>query len=207
MKKIFIVLSLFMALYALPKISKADHYQNFEQFNLVSGKTLDNYSSSDLKSYYKKVDKRKFYGWRTEKVGSRLKATFIAETMFSYYNDGHTAIEYNYKSEETKTEKISVSTTGSIGANFSGNKNGFKGGLDGELKVVSNNESSTIKKETYSIKLNIDPGTQVNLYTYGEGYLTNGVAAKYFAWFRTNRGGFEYFEISTIYYRLEKIKI
>lgn|SRR5690554_1135126 len=207
MKKIIIVITLLMAFYAVPKLSHANHYQNFEEFNLVSGKTLDKYSSSELKNPYKKVDKRKFSGWRTEIIGNRLKATFISETIFSYFNDGYTAIDYSYKAEQSKTEKVSVSTTGSIKINASGGKNSFKGGLNSELKVVSSKEEQTVKKETYNVSMKVDPGTQINLYVYGEGYLTNGVGAKYLFWIRTTRGGFEYFEISTIYYRLEKVKI
>ena len=45
------------------------------------------------------------------------------------------------------------------------------------------------------------------LYIYGEGRISNGVAAKYFFWIRRNLGGFEYFEMTTSYQRLEKVKI
>lgn len=206
MKKIFIVLMLLMVFYISPNITKANHYNNYESFNLLTGKRLENYTTSELNKAYKDVDKRKFSGWKTKIIGNRLKATFINETIFTYYNDGYTPIEYSYKAEESKTEKVSYSSTGSIGVNLSHNK-GFKGGLDSSLKINSSNDQTTVKKETYTVKLMVDPGTQINLYTYGEGYLSNGVAAKYLFWIKTNRGGFEYFEVSTMYYKLEKVKI
>ena len=45
-----------------------------------------------------------------------------------------------------------------------------------------------------------------NLYVYGEGLISNGVAANYLFWIRTKRGG-EIFYVTTQYYRLEKVTI
>ena len=61
--------------------------------------------------------------------------------------------------------------------------------------------------QKYNIEFEIDPGTQVDLYVYGEGKLTNGVAANYIFWIRERRGGFEYFVVTTQYQRLEKKRI
>ena len=207
MKKIITIFLLVLLISLSSKTVRADHYLNFEDLNITKGKLIDDYSSSDLKKHYKEVDKRKFSGWRTKTINNRVKATFITETIFSYYNDGYTAIDYHYKSEESETTKYSFSTTGSIGLKMDKSAKGFKNGLDGSLKMSYSQDSNKTKKETYDVKMKIDPGTQVNLYYYGEGKLTNGVAAKYIFWIRLDRGGFEVFEVSTKYHRLEKVRI
>ncbi|MDO9629375.1 MAG: hypothetical protein Q7I99_05680, partial [Acholeplasmataceae bacterium] len=84
---------------------------------------------------------------------------------------------------------------------------GFKNNLDGSLKLTAEYQIQTEDKEVYDISLKVDPGTQVDLYTYGEGKLTNGVAANYYWWIRTQRGGFEVFVVTTEYQRLEKKRI
>ena len=55
--------------------------------------------------------------------------------------------------------------------------------------------------------MHVDPGTQANLYTYGEGKISNGVASRYFFWILLDKGGYEVFSVTTQYYRLEKTTI
>lgn len=207
MKKINIIFLVLLLFLINNKTVSADHYRNFEDIEVINGKLIDEYSSDELKSYYKKVDKRTFSGWRVEPINKRAKVRFISETVFSYYNDGTTAIDYKFNAEESETNKYSYSSTGSIGLKLDKNGSGFKSGLNGSLKIDSKNDTTSVKKEKYEMKMKIDPQTQVNLYNYGEGYLTNGVASKYLLWLRINRGGYEMFEMSTKYYRLEKIRI
>lgn len=207
MKKILLIIVLSLLILIKPKMIKASHHENFEELNLTRGKLITDYSNKELNQYYNKVMKKKFWGWNTYTINNRVKASFISETIFSYYNDGFTAIDYNYKLEEQVVSKYSFSTTGSIAVNVSKNKTGFKGGLDSQLKLSYTLDKNTTKKEVYEIKMKIDPGTQVNLYIYGEGRLTNGVASEYVLWIRKNLGGFEVFEVSTQYHRLEKVRI
>lgn len=208
MKKIIIVLIFVLTCFMSTKfISASAHHENFEELKLSRGKLLSDYSSSDLDSYYKKVKKAKFSGWKTEVINNRVKAQFVSETHFSYYNDGYTSIDYSYKIDEQTTSKYSFSSTGSVSVNATKTKTGFKNGLDSSLKLSYSQDKQTVKKETYEIKVKVDPGTQVNLYSYGEGRLTNGVAARYLFWIRTSLGGYEVFEISTLYQKLEKIRI
>jgi len=207
MKKISIIFLNLLLFFISNKTVRADHYRNFEDIEVINGKLIDEYENKELISYYKKVDKRTFSGWKIETINRRSKVRFISETLFSYYNDGTTPIDYNFTSEESETNKYNYSATGSIGLKLDKNKSGFKSGLNSSLKIDSKSDSTKIKKEKYEMKMKVDPQTQVNLYNYGEGYLTNGVAARYLFWIRTNRGGYEIFEMSTKYYRLEKIRI
>ncbi len=184
-----------------------DDYQSFESMELTTGMLLEDYSKADYKRYYKDVDKRRFFGWRINKVHDDIKVSYVTETLFSYYNDGYTPIEYTYDFVFEKTSKINVSATGSI-ALKQGKKDGaFANNLDAALKITASYDTSEKTKETVKIALDVDPGTQVNLYIYGEGTITNGVAARYAFWFRMARGGFEVFTVTTQYHRLEKVRI
>lgn len=208
MKKFLIVLLVVLLIYPSSNIVLASKsHTNYESLNLSKGKLLLDYSDRELKPYYKNVNKSKFSGWRTKIINNRVEATFVSETIFTYYNDGYTPIDYTYKMEETEVSKYSFSSNGSISVHSNKNGTGFKKGLDGSLKLSYSYDKNKTKKESYEVKLKIDPGTQVNLYKAGTGRLTNGVGSRYLFWFRTESGGFEVFEISSSSIKLEKVRI
>lgn len=206
MKKIVWIV-LLLATVLLVEGSYASSYQSFETLNLTSGKLLEDFTEQEYKEYYKKVDKRKFLGWNVHTVHKNIKVNYVSETLFSYYNDGYTAIDYKYKLENKGTTRLNLSATGSIGIKQTKTTKEFKNNLDGSLKLSADYQVTTDQKETIDIVLKVDPGTQVDLYIYGEGKITNGVASRYLFWVRTNRGGFEVFVVTTQYQRLEKKRI
>ena len=208
MKKIvfFILLNLSICFIGVDVFANTS-YHSFESLIINEGKLLENYTSDDYKTYYKHVDKRKFSGWNVYKVHQNVKVTYVTETIFSYYNDGYTAIDYSFKLDRKTNTKISLSATGSIGLKIAKDGKGFKNNLDSSLKLSAEYTKATEEKETYEMKFKVDPGTQVDLYIYGEGKITNGVAARYLFWIRLDRGGFEVFMITTQYQRLEKKRI
>lgn len=208
MKKIvFSVLFFMVTFVCMPKIEADSNYHAYEEITLSSGKLLDDFSDSDYKKYYKKVNKRKFMGWRTYVVNDDVDASYITETMFSYYNDGYTPISYAYTLEQSSQSKLALSASGSISVKSSSTNVKFKNNLEGSIKLSADYQITTNEKETYEIEFDVDPGTQVNLYIYGEGVVTNGVAARYFFWTRAQKGGFELFLVTTQYQRLEKTRI
>jgi len=208
MKKLIFTFLLFGFLLAYPETVLADTgYHSYESITLSEGKLLENYTDDEYKDYYKHVDARKFLGWRIYKVHSNIKVSYISETLFSYYNDGYTPIEYTYKLDRKVTSKLGLSASGTIGVDFKNNKKVFSFDLEGQLKLSAEYTVSSEDKESIEINLEVDPGTQVDLYVYGEGKITNGVAARYVFWVRTNKGGFEVFLVTTQYQRLEKVKI
>ncbi len=208
MKKIvFILLLLGLIMNGPIQIQASSVYQNYESITLTSGKLLENFNDDDYKTYYKKVDKRKFMGWKIYKANSNVKVTYISETLFSYYNDGYTAIDYTYKLDRKVSSKLGLSASGSIGIKLSNDKKAFKNNLDGSLKLSADYTVSSEDKESYEITLKVDPGTQVDLYIYGEGKITNGVACRYIFFIRADRGGYEIFLVTTQYQRLEKKRI
>ena len=208
MKKLVFMSLMFLMLLVVTHVSYADsNYKAYETLEIDSGKLLDDYSSSDYRKYYKKVDRRKFMGWKVHTVHKDIECSYVTETLFSYYNDGYTPIEYEYSLDKKTASKLSLSATGSIGIKTSQSKPSFKNNLDGSLKLSSDYQKSEETTEKVSVNLDVDPGTQVDLYIYGEGLITNGVAARYAFWIRLNRGGYEAFVVTTQYQRLEKTRI
>jgi hypothetical protein len=208
MKKFFFLL-IMLGLSLLMSINlQADTgYHSFESLELTQGELLENYTKEDYTSYYKEVDQRKFSGWRIHTVHKNIKVSYITETLFSYYNDGFTAIDYAFKLDRKVSTKVSLSATGSIGLKVSKDGKAFKNNLDSSLKLSAEYTQTSEDKESFEIKFKVDPGTQVDLYIYGEGKITNGVAARYLFWMRLDRGGFEIFLVTTQYQRLEKKQI
>lgn len=204
---LFCLLTLSLCM-VIPFISHASsNYKSYESLTIEDGQLLSDFTDEDYKNYYDKVSKRKFIGWQIYEVNRDSKVYYITETLFSYHNDGYTAIDYTYKYTKKETKKIALSATGSIGFKSTGDKQGFKNNLDGSLKLSSDYTNTKEESETYEIKLKVDPGTRVDLYIYGEGKITNGVAAFYWGFIRTMRGGYEIFLVTTQYQRLEKVRI
>lgn len=209
MKKwfLFLFIAVLFTLSNSSKLKANSNYKAFESIELKSGKFLKDYTNKDYITYYRNVDQRKFMGWRTYVVTDEAKVTYKTETLFSYYNDGSTPIDYNYEVKRNEVKNVSVSATGNIGLKLDGSKDKFKGGLDSSLKIVSTSEDKLQIEEKFKLTLKIDPGTMLNLFILGEGRISNGVAASYIFWIRNYKGGYEVFTVTTQYYRLEKVRI
>lgn len=209
MKKWFLFLFVvtFFTLTNVIYISADSDYQAFEEIEIKDGEFLKDISSSDLKKHYKEISKKKFYGWRTYDITVDAKVTYKTETLFSYHNDGTTPIKYSYSMKTKEVETRSLTATGDIKVKVSGPVQKFSGNLDSQLKLTEASTKSKEVQEEYKISLDVDPGTRLNLYIYGEGKITNGVAIHYMFWFVYQKGGYEIFTITTQYYRLEKVRI
>mgnify|MGYP001548467382 FL=1 len=205
--KLLTTLILMIIITSVMTITVVADYPNFESITIIDGHRLEAFTSDEYSIYYKEVKRRKMFGWRIHYVHDRIDITYIKETLFSFYNDGYTAIEYDYQMEYESSSTFQIQATGTIAYTTKDDGRSFKNKLDASLKISTDYKTSTSKKESVDIHIKVDPGTQVDLYIYGEGYITNGVAARYFFWFRRNLGGFEWFEKTTEYQRLEKIKV
>ena len=206
--KRLILFALFLCLLITPKVTHASsHYQSYESLTVYQGKLLENFNEADYKDNYSKVNKRKFMGWRVHHMHKNIKVSYISDTLFSYYNDGTTAINYKYKLDRKTNTKFNISATGTIGIKMQKMEKTFKNNLDASLKLSAEYQIQSEEKESFEVSLKVDPGTQVDLYIYGEGKITNGVAARYIFWMRADRGGYEVFLITTQYHRLEKKRI
>ena len=207
MKKL-LILSIFLFLFMVNKsVAASESYDTFQEIELSAGMLLRDYTDEDYTKYCASVDQRKFWGWNVRMVNSNVKAKFLSETVFSYYNNGNTPITYEYELSKTIVNKFSISSTGTIKYKMEGNVAKFKNNLDSEVKINVSDETVTTTKEENTLQIVIDPKTVANLKVVGEGRVTNGVAAYYVFWIRTQRGGFEYFVVTTQYPRLEVLPI
>ena len=207
MKKILIISIFLFLLTFCSKVEAAEDYNTFQEIEISSGKMLTDFTEEEYKSYYKEIDSRRFWGWKVKTVNKNIKARFISETVFSYYNNGKNPITYKYELSKTTINKFSISATGSIKYKMEGNTAKFKHNLDSEVKINVTNEITTTTKEENNLEIIIDPMTVANLRILGEATITNGVAAYYIFWIRIEKGGFEYFVVTTQYPRLEVLPI
>ena len=116
MKKI-LILSIFLFLFvAATKVEASESYNTFQEIEISSGKMLTDFTSEEYEEYYRSVDKRKFWGWRVKTVNKNIKAKFISETVFSYYNNGLTPITYKYELNKTVVDKFEAKTKQDIPA-------------------------------------------------------------------------------------------
>jgi len=203
----FIVWVILMTIVMSNPIKANANYKSYETLEMAYGKLLDQFTNEDYERYYPMVDQRKLFGWQIYKVHDNVKVTYTTQTLFSYYNDGFTAIDYQYKLDRKQTSKIGISATGTISTKNQKADKLFKNNLDASLKMTADYQSTSEEKEAISMTLKVDPGTQVDLYIYGEGRITNGVACRYVFFIKMDRGGFEVFIITTQYQRLEKKRI
>lgn len=206
-KGIYLLILIFTSLLMIQEVKPNSDYKTYEQIEMTRGKLLEQYTKEEYDTYYKVVDKRKFMGWNVHKVYENVKVTYTTQTLFSYYNDGYTPIEYEYKLDRKQTSKLGLSATGTISTKTQKADKLFKNNLDASLKLSADYQQSNEEKEAITMKLKVDPGTQVDLYIYGEGKITNGVASRYVFFVRMDRGGFEVFLVTTQYQRLEKRRI
>lgn len=208
MKKWFLFLCLLVLVTTKNSLLRADSdYKAFQEIEIESGKFLSDFTTKEFNEYYKKVTKRRFWGWKVNTINKDVKVTYKTETLFSYFNDGTSDIEYSYKLSKKSVTSRSLSSTGSISVDASGPIQKFKGGLDASLKIVDTSKYEKTETEETSYKAKVDAGTMLNLYIAGEGKITNGVACNYMFWIRTQKGGFEMFVVTTQYQRLEKVRV
>lgn len=211
MKKVLILvlgIALAMVLNANPAKAGSD-YKSFQEihFDEEGNKFIHEYTEDDLKQYYDIVNSRKFMGWNCENIISEKKVKYVDETVFSCVNEGKTPVTYKISFKEEEVVKRSFSVTGSLGVELDGKIKKFKAGLDTKLKIEYSETSTMTKRSEWYAKLDVDTDVELTVSIVGEGYIQNGVAAKYVFWIRTQSGEYEIFTISTQYYRMEKRKI
>lgn len=209
MKKLIIVsFMLFLSILSTNGVYAGD-YQTYEEitFKNKGVKLIEDYNQKDYKEYYKKIKKRRFWGWKTITIFDGEKTYFTKETLYVISNAGTTPITETFSFKTEKTLKKQISATGNIGISGSGSKAGFKLGLEKSLKTTASISSSSLVEEKVSIRVDVDPNTKLLVQIKGEGKITNGVAKYYSFWKNVKKGGFEIFIVSSEYYSLEKVPL
>lgn len=209
MKKLWIVMLILMITSLSKTPVKANEYLTYEDIEFVhyGGKLLEDYTREEYARYYKKVTKRRFWGWRTLIVLENEPVEFKKETLYVIKNEGTSEIKKNYTFKSDETSKFQISATGNIGMSQSGNIKGFKLGLEAEIKPSISYTMTKSVEEKVEIKIEVDPMTILYVEVYGEGKITNGVGKYYRFWRNVRTGGFEVFVLTTEYYSIVKERI
>ena len=209
MKKIVIIA--IMCLLAITNIVtvRAEEYQNFQEiiFENDDAVLLKEYSDSDYKDYYKKLKKKKLFGWRIHVVNENEEVEFIAETKLKIYNNGYSTIKQDISLETKEETSYQISASGGIKLEVKGDVKKFKGKVDADIKASISYAKLTTTKETYEFEIIVDPKTYVKIITRGTGEVNNGVGKYYFFWINTKSGGWETFTVKTEYYEIIKERI
>lgn len=209
MKKLSMLFILILVAINIHYVVKADLIDGFEEINLENpkAKMLHQYSKKELTSYYPQVSKRMMLGWRVHQITKSEKVTFKKTTLMSIRNSGTTPIIKDHSMKKEKSQKYAISASDGVEASASGTYSGFKLGLSKKLNIKADATISISQTESMNTKIQVDPGTQLDIYVMGSGRLSNGVASYYMFWLRMKTGGYEYLNITSIYYRMEKKKI
>ena len=213
MKKIiFVTITIFMLSIVFStntvKASGGD-YMSYPEIVFEKGgnKLLVEYTDSELDNYYDNVSGAKFRGWNTYSFTKHQKVFYNAGTIFMYKNEGTSSSTYNFEFHEEKITKRSFSVTGSLEVSLKGDIKKLKAGLDTKLKIDYSESSTKTTRTNWSTKTTVDPNTILKISIRGEGYIDQGVAAKYLFWIRQKKGAYEIFNVGTEYYHMEKVRI
>lgn len=181
----------------------SNSYTEYKELYLAKGELISNWTDTEIKSYEKKIGKRKFYGYNTYVVNKNVRCNFISRTLLSTYNSGYSGIKYSSTLTESDTVKTSVNCTGSLKTKVSGTIKKFKTGLDASASIEVDYSKIVVIKKDEHISLTVDPKTELVIYIKGEGRLTNGYAKEYYMFTTVGKGAFEYFVITDIYTHIE----
>lgn len=209
MKKLMLCSLLFLLMSVLINEVHASDYKTYQEitFEHKGAKLLSEYSTTEMNDYYKRIKGRKFWGWIVFTKYQDEEVSFIDDTMYVIKNEGDTAIEETIKLTRGVSVKQQYSASGSLELTGDGNKDGFKYGLEENLKFDASMTFSNTIEEVYTMKIKVDPGTKLSIMTCGEGHVTNGVAKYFRFWRNVKKGGFEVFVITTEYYYIEKTRL
>lgn len=209
MKKVFILCFMFMITALVTTGVKAEEYTTFQEvvFKNDGAKLLEDFTNSDYTRAYKKLGKKRFWGWRTYTYMDDEDCTFIQETLYVITNEGDTAIDENIRLSREGSLKKFFSASGSLELSGKGDVKGFKLGLEEKVGTKQTLTVSQAFEEVYTLKISVDPQTKLTISIAGEGKVTNGVGRYYRFFKNAKKGGWEIFVVTTEYYSIYKQKL
>lgn len=206
MRKIVVVLLLVFISSFLIKESSANEYLTYQEieFEHNGAKLLEDYSNGEYEKYYRKLTKKKFWGWRTYVRYENEEVSFLKDTLFVIVNEGESPITETFSIKKEEYVKKQYSVTGTLGLDASASEKGFKLGLEEKLKFSITKTTYSEIEEEFEIKVLVDSMTRLTVEVRGEGKVSNGIA-KYYRFFKNvKKGGWEIFVVTTEYYSLKK---
>lgn len=201
MKKIIIFILLIIVSFVT--YNQVFAYETFEWYEKVgNGKLIGEFTDKDYKDYYNKV-KRRMFDWNYYEVNRNTRIKFISKTVYDYYNNGKSVINFKHKLETEETDTVNLKATGSVKIQSLKGTKIFGDGLNVSLQSTYDMTNKKIEKEIYDVDTKIEPGNQMVVYMYGEGFVSNGVAKKYVFFIEVSKGGYEVFTIASHYQKME----
>ncbi|WP_162164016.1 hypothetical protein [Acholeplasma hippikon] len=201
MKKIILVLLIGVFLFV--GYHQVFAYEDFEWYEKVgNNKLIGEFTDEDYLQAYEKVQK-KFIGWSYYEINHRIKIKFISKTLYDYYNNGKSPIKFEYSSKSQTIDEYSLKATGSIKVQTQKGTKIFGDGLNAQVSATYERTEKLKQDEEINVSTSVEPGTQLLVYMYGEGYVANGVAKKYFFNMERAKGGYEAFVMVSHYQRVE----
>lgn len=209
MKKVWILLiiSINIILLSLLKVNvyaAEDTYLTYNEIMLSTGKLLSNFTKEEYEMYYKEVEKVTFWDVNVYTVHENIDATYISQTLYSVDNQGSTDISYELDVVVEMANKTTWNVDGSIDGAIKGSVKSFKVDLAAKAGVDYSSTTSSSRKETQKMKLNIEANSRAIVYLMGNAKVTNGVCAVYIFYIHMGSSGFEYFTLVNQYPRMEK---
>jgi len=204
-KGLMVAIVVFLSIMSSRLVEAAEYlsYQD-SSFEHKGMRYLDDYTQEMYDKYYEKVEKRKFWGWRTYTAYKTEPVNYTKETLYMIHNEGTSAITETFRFETGKTVKKQFNVSGSLALEGSVPIDKFKLGLEQKLDHSITAIVTDTMEEEITIKVNVDPGTRLLVQIKGEGEVSNGVAAYYVFWRRVRLGGWEVFTVTTEYYSIVK---
>ena len=209
MKKILSI-SLLFFLYSLSSQKVlANDYITYQEivFENNGAILLEDFTSTKMDQYYKKLRRNRFWGWCTYVAYENESVSFLQDTLFVIVNEGDTPITQSMSFKTDEQVKKQYSVTGNLGLEANGTKSGFKLGLEEQVKYSITATSTTSLEKDFEIKVYVDPYTKLTIEIRGEGRVAKGVA-KYYRFYKcVRKGGWEVFVVTTEYYNILKERI
>ncbi len=206
MKKIMFLWVFLFGIIAFSETISAGEYLTYEsiEFEKRNLKLLQDFNAYDYDMLNRKLDGRRFWGWRTVTNVDNEEVRFKRDTLYIIENEGTSAIRKKYYFRTTSQESIQLSATGSIAIDTSGDVRSFKSGLEGEISAGYHVETKSTLEESVEINIEVDPRTRLLVEVYGKGKISNGVGRQYRFFRQVKSGGWEVFTLTSEYYSIVK---
>lgn len=203
----FILLFSVLIYHNTTKVEAESEYGGYSEVIMQEGKLLDNFTEAEYNAYYPEVDKVQFWGWRVNIVNKNVPCTYIKNTVYETANEGDEIITHEIDITTEQEIRTILNASGSISYNTKGDSKKFKHDLDVKVSLEYKYQNTESNKRTEKLKIPVEGKTKLLVTIVGSGYVTNGVGVYYMAWFKNQRGGFEYFTITNEFQKIEKVSI
>lgn len=206
MKKSFIVLLVVLMLVLTQRTVSASDYETYQsiEFAVDGPVLLEHYTQNMYDAYYKKINRRQFWGWKTYTKYETEKVYYVKDILYVIVNEGTSAIDEKFVFKTVETEKQQYSVTGNINLTAKGEAYTIELGFEEELDWSIDRTTTETYTENIEIRVEVDPNTRLIVEMRGEGKISNGVAKYFRFWRSVRKGGWEAFVVTTEYYSLRK---